>query len=197
MPASAPAVASLPLAVSVILGPVIARTQIASCHQVVHIDARLVTLRSLRHKNIWACSFTSRFRALRAPLRDLDVISARPRNGNCRSEPKSDQPTIRYDRDTVKSDAVRVPRQTVERACGNSRRTGRVARGGVCMTDLGELMTVHEVAALLKVSRSWVYEHSRSRGKPRSDRLPHIKIGKYVRFDPHVVRAFLDRQTAR
>jgi hypothetical protein len=64
-------------------------------------------------------------------------------------------------------------------------------------TDLIELMTVADVAALLKVSRSWVYEHTRLRGKPRSDRLPHLKLGKYVRFDPHVVRAFLDRQTAR
>ena len=63
--------------------------------------------------------------------------------------------------------------------------------------NLVELMTVADVAALLKVSRSWVYEHTRLRGKSRSDRLPHIKLGKYVRFDPHVVRAFLDRQTAR
>jgi excisionase family DNA binding protein len=59
--------------------------------------------------------------------------------------------------------------------------------------DLIGLMTVAEVAALLKVSRSWVYEHTRLRGKPCSDRLPHIKLGKYVRFDPHV----MDRQMAR
>ena len=65
------------------------------------------------------------------------------------------------------------------------------------MQDIGELMTVDDVASLLQVTRSWVYEHTRLRGKPRSDRLPHIKLGKYVRFDPHVVRAFLDRQTAR
>ena len=64
-------------------------------------------------------------------------------------------------------------------------------------TDIIELLTVADVAALLKVSRSWVYEHTRLRGKSRSDRLPHIKLGKYVRFDRHVVRAFLDRQTAR
>ena len=59
-----------------------------------------------------------------------------------------------------------------------------------------ELLTVEDVAALLKVSKSWVYEHTRSRGLPRSDRLPHVKIGKYVRFDPRLVRAFLDRRTA-
>jgi hypothetical protein len=42
--------------------------------------------RSLRTNSIRACSITSRFRALRAPLRDLDVISARPSNGFYRSE---------------------------------------------------------------------------------------------------------------
>ncbi len=60
--------------------------------------------------------------------------------------------------------------------------------------DLHDLLTADEVAALLKVSRSWVYEHTRSRGMPRSERLPHIKIGKYVRFDARAVRAFLDRK---
>ena len=60
--------------------------------------------------------------------------------------------------------------------------------------DLSELLTVDEVAALLKVSRSWVYEHSRSKHTARSDRLPHIKIGKYVRFEPSAVRAFLQRK---
>ena len=59
---------------------------------------------------------------------------------------------------------------------------------------LYELLTVEEVAALLKVSKSWVYEHTRARGTPRSERLPHVKIGKYVRFDPRLVRAFLDRR---
>ena len=60
--------------------------------------------------------------------------------------------------------------------------------------DLNELLTVDEVAALLKVSRSWVYEHSRSKKTAKSDRLPHIKIGKYVRFDAQAVRAFLQRK---
>ncbi len=35
--------------------------------------------------------------------------------------------------------------------------------------DLHELLTVGEIATVLKVSRSWVYEHTRSRGIPRSD----------------------------
>jgi excisionase family DNA binding protein len=63
-------------------------------------------------------------------------------------------------------------------------------------TQLFELLTVADVAAVLKVSKSWVYERTRSRGTPRSDRIPHIKIGKYVRFDPRLVRTFLERRSA-
>jgi len=64
-------------------------------------------------------------------------------------------------------------------------------------SDLHELLTVEEVAALLKVSPSWVYEHTRSRGTPRAERLPHIKIGKYVRFETGAIRAFLERKRCR
>ncbi len=49
------------------------------------------------------------------------------------------------------------------------------------MTDdeSGELLTVEEVAELLRVPRSWVYERSRARSR---NRLPHVKLGKYLRF---------------
>ena len=40
--------------------------------------------------------------------------------------------------------------------------------GGLNAQGIDELLTVDDVAALLKVSKSWVYEHTRSRGKPRS-----------------------------
>ena len=60
--------------------------------------------------------------------------------------------------------------------------------------ELHELLTVEEVAALLKVNKHWVYEHTRTRTAAATDRLPHIKIGKYVRFDPNAVRTFLDRK---
>jgi excisionase family DNA binding protein len=63
-----------------------------------------------------------------------------------------------------------------------------------CGTDhVDELLTVDEVAALLKVSRSWVYEHTRARNIQPRERLPHIKIGKYVRFDRQAIRRFLER----
>ena len=57
-----------------------------------------------------------------------------------------------------------------------------------------ELLTVGEVAAMLKVSKSWVYEHTRSRNVPRAERLPHLKVGKYVRFEPRAVRAFIENR---
>jgi excisionase family DNA binding protein len=56
------------------------------------------------------------------------------------------------------------------------------------------LLTVDDVAAVLKVSRSWVHEHTRARGTPRSGQLRHVKIGKYVRFEPAALRDFLARR---
>ena len=60
--------------------------------------------------------------------------------------------------------------------------------------ELHELLTVEDVAVLLKVSKNWVYEHTRSRGMPRSERLPYLKIGKYLRFESRAVRAFLEKK---
>jgi excisionase family DNA binding protein len=56
---------------------------------------------------------------------------------------------------------------------------------------LEELLTVDDVAALLKVNKSWVYEHTRTRRLPRTERLRYVKLGKYVRFEARVVREFL------
>ena len=61
--------------------------------------------------------------------------------------------------------------------------------------DLDELLTVDDVAALLNVSPTWVYEHTRRRGARACERLPHVKIGKYVRFDARLVREFIARRT--
>lgn len=57
-------------------------------------------------------------------------------------------------------------------------------------TIADELMTVSEIAEFLKVPVSWVYDRTRQRG---IDRLPHIKLGKYLRFDPIEVRGWLER----
>jgi excisionase family DNA binding protein len=67
-------------------------------------------------------------------------------------------------------------------------------RAGNDMTqELDELLSVDDVAALLKVSRSWVYERTRGRGARAAERLPHIKIGKYVRFDRRALNAFIEQ----
>ena len=52
-----------------------------------------------------------------------------------------------------------------------------------------ELLTVAEVAAALKVPVSWVYERTRRDG---TDRIPHFKLGKYLRFRWSTVREWLE-----
>jgi len=57
--------------------------------------------------------------------------------------------------------------------------------------ERGQLLTVHEVADLLHVPVSWVYERTRRRG---SGQLPHVKLGKYLRFEESTVTEFIRRQ---
>ena len=57
-------------------------------------------------------------------------------------------------------------------------------------TQIDELLTVSEIATVLKVPVSWVYERSRRRGR---DRIPHVKLGKYLRFSPTEVKTWLDQ----
>jgi len=52
-----------------------------------------------------------------------------------------------------------------------------------------DLMNVAETARVLNVPVSWVYERTRRRG---TDRIPHIKLGKYLRFEITAVRSWLD-----
>jgi len=54
-----------------------------------------------------------------------------------------------------------------------------------------DLLTVQEVADILKVPVSWVYERTRRRGL---DRIPGFRLGKYWRFREADVLAWLDRQ---
>ena len=51
------------------------------------------------------------------------------------------------------------------------------------------LLTVREVAEFLRVPVSWVYERTRRRG---AERLPHLKIGKYLRFRREDVLGWID-----
>jgi excisionase family DNA binding protein len=61
--------------------------------------------------------------------------------------------------------------------------------------DIGQddLLTVDEAARFLHVPVSWVYEHARTGS---GDRLPVIKVGKYLRFDRSDLRAYVDAKRA-
>jgi len=53
-----------------------------------------------------------------------------------------------------------------------------------------QLLTVQEIAGLLKVQISWVYGHLRKRS---TDRLPAYRLGKYWRFRAGEVLAWIAR----
>ena len=59
--------------------------------------------------------------------------------------------------------------------------------------DTGQLLTVEEVAELLKVPVSWVYARTRRRA---ADRIPGFRLGKYWRFREGDVLAWIERQRA-
>jgi excisionase family DNA binding protein len=52
------------------------------------------------------------------------------------------------------------------------------------------LLTVEEVADMLQVPKSWVYARTRRRGL---EQLPHLKVGKYLRFEEGTMREFVER----
>jgi excisionase family DNA binding protein len=57
------------------------------------------------------------------------------------------------------------------------------------MTD-GRLVTVQEMALILNVPVSWLYQRTRLGSKA----IPHLKLGKYVRFNPEEVKEFFKNQ---
>jgi len=52
----------------------------------------------------------------------------------------------------------------------------------------GPLLTVSELAGLLQVKPSWVYT------KVAQDAIPHIKVGRYVRFEYERVMRWLQAE---
>ncbi len=56
--------------------------------------------------------------------------------------------------------------------------------------DIDEILTVQEVAALLKVKPSWVYDRINPK---HGERLPHIRLRRYIRFERSAVLQFLQR----
>ena len=55
----------------------------------------------------------------------------------------------------------------------------------------GAILTVQEVAEILKVPVSWVYERTRERS---AERIPGFRLGKYWRFREADVLAWLEKQ---
>lgn len=54
----------------------------------------------------------------------------------------------------------------------------------------GRLVDVRELAQILHVPVSWLYERT------RLDRIPCVRLGKYLRFDPVEVMAFFRADSA-
>ena len=74
--------------------------------------------------------------------------------------------------------------------------TGELQTAQDFMADtaaLDDLLTVQETARVLKVSVSWIYEHVRPDAE---DRLPVVKLGKYLRFDRRDLLAYIDSKRA-
>jgi excisionase family DNA binding protein len=54
---------------------------------------------------------------------------------------------------------------------------------------LEPLLTVDEVAAVLRMSKDWVYRHRRE--------LKALKLGRELRFEPGDLRAWMTRNAGR
>jgi len=61
-------------------------------------------------------------------------------------------------------------------------------------TSSESLLTVEEVAELLKVLRSWVYQNTRRRSQ---DRIPFVKVGRYLRFREEDLLTYIQHRTVR
>jgi excisionase family DNA binding protein len=59
---------------------------------------------------------------------------------------------------------------------------------------MSDLLTIEELAALLKLSKRSVYELCSERGRARmKDPLPVIRLGRHVRFLKPAVEAWLQK----
>jgi excisionase family DNA binding protein len=56
--------------------------------------------------------------------------------------------------------------------------------------ELAELLTLDEVATWLRVPRSWIYERT------RKGQIPHVKLGKYLRFPRQALAEWLGAQNS-
>ena len=55
----------------------------------------------------------------------------------------------------------------------------------------GEMLKIEEMAARLKVKKSWIYFRTRETGEGT---IPRIKVGKYLRFNESDVMAWIKKK---
>jgi excisionase family DNA binding protein len=70
---------------------------------------------------------------------------------------------------------------------------GEMAREGPPVRLSGDevILVAAEVAALLRVTTAWVYAET------RANRLPHVRLGRYVRYRESAIRAWLAAEEQR
>jgi hypothetical protein len=74
-------------------------------------------------------------------------------------------------------------------------KSGIIQASQAVRLDPDDLLTPSELASRLKVSKSWVFEQTRQRAKVRNKKpLPHIRLGKYLRFSWNQVSEWLLEQ---
>jgi len=56
---------------------------------------------------------------------------------------------------------------------------------GEALRDDGDLLTADEVAVMLRMTKAWVYAQT------RANRIPHVSLGRYVRYRRSAVLAWL------
>jgi excisionase family DNA binding protein len=59
------------------------------------------------------------------------------------------------------------------------------------ISSRGDLLTAEDVAALLRVTPAWVYSET------RRHRIPHIRLGRYVRYRRDALVAWMDQLEER
>lgn len=52
------------------------------------------------------------------------------------------------------------------------------------------LLTIEELSEKLKMPKSWIYARTMPRGQSK-DRIPSLRLGKYLRFDHDQVEQWL------
>jgi len=68
---------------------------------------------------------------------------------------------------------------------------GENSKGVQHISEVQELLTIDELALMLKVPKGWIYQRTRDRSPCT---IPFYKVGKYLRFDANEVRVWLEEQ---